>query len=79
MAVLQQSADTVANIDSRPSTQATPVKGTLQQALKKYKEYVLESQPTIWDRHGKITQLIEKHPDIPLATLGIEQCRVLID
>ncbi|GAA4444137.1 hypothetical protein GCM10023156_02090 [Novipirellula rosea] len=79
MAVLQQSADTVASIDSRPSTTAIPVKGTLQQALKAYEAYVLKSQPTNWDRHGKIKQLIERHPDIPLATLDIEQCRVLID
>jgi len=79
MEALQQSADTVASIDSRPSAKATPVKGTLQQALKAYDEYVLKSQPSNWDRHGKIKQLIERHPDIPLATLEIEQCRILID
>ena len=76
---LQQSADVVASIDTRPKSKATAVKGTLQDALKKYDEYVKNDQPANLDRHSKIKQLINRHSDIPLASLDIEQCRILID
>lgn len=76
---LQRSADSIAAIDNRPATQAIATKGTLHQAMRKYDEYVKADQPTNFDRHSKIKQLIERSTDIPLAMLDIEQCRTLID
>ena len=79
MAKLQRAADSVSKIDNRPSAQAKPTKGTLHEALKKYDAYVKADQPTNFDRHSKIKQLIDRAADIPLAMLDIEQCRILID
>lgn len=76
---LQASADKLASIDERPATKAIATKGTLHEAMRKYEEYVQADQPTNFDRHAKIKQLIERSKDIPLATLDIAQCRILID
>ena len=50
-----------------------------RKSLKKYDEYVKADQPTNFDRHSKIKQLIDRTTDIPLAMLDINQCRILID
>ena len=79
MESLQCSADSIASIDNRPPATALPVKGTLHEAIRKYDEYVKADQPTNFDRHAKIKQLIERTTDFPLAILDISQCRILID
>lgn len=79
MKTLQASADKLAAIDNRPIAKVIATKGTLHSALQKYQDYVLQDQPSNFDRHSKIKQLIERSKNIPLATLDIEQCRILID
>ena len=55
------------------------IPGTLYEAMDAYAAYVKELQPSNHDRHGKIRQLKERHSDQPLATLGLDACRTMID
>ena len=77
--VLQASADRLAVIEEKEPSKAIATGGTLQEALRKYDEYVKQQQPDNLDRHSKIKQLIDRHEDIPLAMLNIDHCRKLID
>lgn len=76
---LQGAADRLAVIDDKEPSKAIATGGTLHEALKKYDEYVKAHQPSNHDRHSKIKQLIDRHPDVALAMLNIDRCRELID
>jgi len=76
---LNQAAEVIAGIDLRPNQVSLPVSGTLQEALKAYDEYIKSISPSNFDRQGKIRQLQQRHNDIPLAALGLDACRSLID
>lgn len=76
---LQASADRLAVIENKEPSEAIATGGTLQEALRKYDEYVKQQQPENFDRHSKIKQLIDRHDDVALAMLNIDQCRKLID
>jgi hypothetical protein len=76
---LQRSADEIAVIDNRPNVEVVPSNGTLHEAMRKYEDYVKIDQPSNFDRHSKIKQLIDRSTDIPLASLDITRCRDLID
>jgi integrase len=77
---LNEAAAVIADIDGRKiGKTAKPIPGTLHEALKAYQSYVLSSDPDNFDRQGKIRQLLERHPDQPLATLGLDACRDMYD
>ena len=76
---LNEAAAIIADIDRRPRAEAKPVAGTLHEALDAYAAYLAKLQPANFDRHGKVRQLRERHSDQPLATLGLDACRTLID
>ncbi len=76
---LNEAAAVIAGIDGRPTTLAKPIPGSLHEALDAYATYVLTSDAKNFDRHGKIGQLRQRHADQPLATLGLDACRTLID
>ena len=76
---LQRAADSIAVIDNRPTAQVVPTNGTLHEAMRKYEDYVKIDQPSNFDRHSKIKQLIDRSTDVPLASLDITGCRNLID
>jgi hypothetical protein len=77
MGRLNEAAETIAGIDRTPHKVVTPIPGSLHEALKAYQLHVNLEDPANYDRHGKIRQLLERHPDQPLATLGIDACRDL--
>ncbi len=75
---LNEAAATVAGIDQTQHSVVAPISGTLREALTAYQSYAIKDDPKNYDRHGKIRQLLERHPDQPLATLGLDGCRDLI-
>lgn len=78
MGQLNQAAETVASIDRTPPQQVVaPIKGSLHEALRAYAAQALKEDAGNHDRHGKIRQMLERHPDQPLATLGIDGVRSL--
>ena len=76
---LNEAAAVIADIDRRPRAEAKPIPGTLHEALDTYEAYAKKLQPHNYDRHGKVRQLKERHSDQPLATLGLDACRSLIN
>lgn len=77
MGRLNEAAETIASVDRTSNKVVAPIPGSFQEALKAYQSHAESEDPTNYDRHGKIRQLIERHPDRPLATLGIDACRDL--
>ena len=77
MGRLNEAAETIAGIDRTPHKVVAPIPESLHEALKVYQLHAEHKDPTNHDRHGKIRQLLERHPDQPLATLGIDACRDL--
>lgn len=76
---LNKAASTIAQIDGTPEQVAQPIQGTLHEGFSDYLSYVEKIQPTNFDRHGKIRQFLQRHDDVPLATLGLDTCRGLFD
>lgn len=77
MGRLNEAVETIAGVDRTPHKVVAPIPGSLHEALKAYQLEAELEEPTNYDRHGKIRQLIERHHDRPLATLGIDACRDL--
>ncbi len=76
---LEEQVAIISDIDGHNASEVRPIAGHLQEALTAYENYVQKLQPSNKDRHSKIRQLKQRHPDQPLATLGIESCRKMID
>ena len=74
---LEDAAETIAGIDQTPHKVVAPIPGSLHEALYAYQQHAVREDPGNHDRHGKIRQLIQRHADQPLATLGIDACRDL--
>ncbi len=79
MGQLNEVAETISGLDQKELPVVAAIPGTLHEALKAYQSYIIESEPTNYDRHGKIRQLINRHQDQPLATLGLDSCRNLFN
>lgn len=78
-AEIKQASEIIADIDAVDvPILATPV-GSLYEALDTYLAYVTKTEPKNLDRHAKIKQLRLRHADQPLATIGLDACRNLID
>jgi len=78
-AELNEAAAVIAGIDGRPVSVAKPIPGSLYEALDGYAKYAEATDGRNHDRHTKIRQLKQRHADQPLATLGLDACRNLID
>lgn len=76
---LNEAAATIASLDQKSLPVVAPIAGSLHEALTAYQSYIVETEPNNTDRHSKIRQLIERHSDQPLATLGLDACRDLFN
>ena len=76
---LQESASLLSQFRPDISKQVQAIPGHLHEALRAYLAEVLDDQPNNHDRHGKIKQLLVRHQDQPLATLGLDSCRVMLN
>jgi len=74
---LDEAARLLADLNPDRSREARAIPGQLHEALKAYQAEVMEEVPTGYDRHGKIKQLLVRHPDQPLATL--DSCRIMLN
>lgn len=79
MEQLNEVAATISGLDQKDRPVVAAIPGTLHEALTAYQSYIIESEPTNFDRHGKIRQLITRHQDQPLATLGLDSCQDLFN
>jgi len=59
--------------------QVRAIPGRLHDAFMAYQAEVLETDAENFDRQGKVKQLIVRHPDQPLASLGLDSCRIMFD
>lgn len=78
-AEIDDAAEAIASIDRTMPSPTRPIAGSFAGALKAYESYVQKLEPLNFDRQGKIRQLLQRHADQPLATLGLDACRSLID
>ena len=76
---LSEAVETIAGVDKTALKVAAPIRGSLHEAMKAYQMQILMKHPSNEDRHGKIRQLLERHSDQPLATVGLDACRDMFD
>lgn len=75
---IDEAAKVISEIDGRQLSISQKIPGSLHEALNAYDAEIKLNEPKNHDRHSKIKQLKQRHPDQPLATLGLDACQILI-